>query len=85
VGARDGYNFDDALTIQGFDEMLNEPFPGGRKANDIRDKFDNFFCHQMKKCRGSIIKFSDYRLKLIVTIMFSLPNWSCILKIRCMF
>jgi hypothetical protein len=36
--ARDGYNFDDTLTIQEFDEMLNEPFPGGRKANDIRDK-----------------------------------------------
>jgi hypothetical protein len=35
--------FDDTLTIQGFDEMLNEPFPGGRTANDIRDKFPNYF------------------------------------------
>jgi hypothetical protein len=32
VRARHGYNFDDTLTIQGFDEMLNKPFPGGRTA-----------------------------------------------------
>jgi hypothetical protein len=76
--ARGGYNVDDTLTIQGFDEMLDEPFSGGRKANDIRDKFANYFCHQMKKCHGGIIKFSDYRLKLIVPlIMFSLPTWRC--------
>jgi hypothetical protein len=43
VRARDGYNFDDTLTIQGFDEMLNEPVPGERTANDIRGKFDKYF------------------------------------------
>jgi hypothetical protein len=47
VRARDGYNFEDTLTIQGFDEMLNEPVPGGRTANDIRDKFVIIFCHQV--------------------------------------
>jgi hypothetical protein len=36
-------NFDDTLTIQGFDEMLNEPVPGGRTANDIRGKFAGYF------------------------------------------
>jgi hypothetical protein len=83
--ARDGCNFNDTLTIQGFDEMLNEPVPGRRTANDIRDKLANYFCHQMEKCHGSMITFSDYRLKLIVTlIMFSLPKWSCTLTIICM-
>jgi hypothetical protein len=41
--ARDGYNIDDTLTIQGFDEMMNEPFPDGRKANNFRDQFANYF------------------------------------------
>jgi hypothetical protein len=86
VTARDGYNFGDTLTMQGFDEMLKEPVPGARTANDMRDKSTNLFCHQMEKCHGRIIKFSDYGLKLIITlIMFSLPKWRCALKIRCMF
>jgi hypothetical protein len=32
---------DDTLTIQGFYEILSEPFPGGRKANDIRDSLED--------------------------------------------
>jgi hypothetical protein len=51
---------DTPLTIQGFDEMLNEPDPGVRTANNIRDKYADYFCHQMEKCHDSIIKFSDY-------------------------
>jgi hypothetical protein len=60
VRARDGYNFHYRLTIQEFDERLNEPVPGGRTANDICDKFADYFCHQMEKGHGSIIQFSDY-------------------------
>jgi hypothetical protein len=47
VRARDGYNFDDTLTIQGFYEMLNEPVPGGRTETISGINLFIIFCHQV--------------------------------------
>lgn len=40
VRTMDGVNFDDTLVVDGFDDM---PTLGGRTANDIRDKFADYF------------------------------------------
>lgn len=45
VRARDGVQFDDILTVNGFDEM-HSPSSNiirGRTANDIRDQFADYF------------------------------------------
>jgi len=39
VRKRDGYKFEDTLTVQGFDEMPTNSTQGGRSANGIRDRF----------------------------------------------
>ncbi|XP_022183432.1 protein ALP1-like [Myzus persicae] len=45
VRARDGVQFDDILTVNGFDEMHSpsSTILGGRTANDIRDQFADYF------------------------------------------
>ena len=43
VRKRDGYKFEDTLTVQGFDEMPTNPTPGGRTANGILDRFADYF------------------------------------------
>jgi len=45
VRARDGVQFDDILTVNGFDEMHSpsSTILGVRTANDIRDQFADYF------------------------------------------
>lgn len=46
VRERDGYNFDDTLSVEGLEDMAVNSVQGGRTANGIRDDFANYFMNE---------------------------------------